>query len=142
MASSSSNLKLQLKKTSNKEINEILTKNPIKAFVLSFPEQRLYFKVRKESFVNFELNKEKDTLMMKKVNKKRKGYYGDQLINLKADPIDLKVESYVDKFFEDKKISFEMKEGGNEIIMKNNRFCFSNNSNSVILNYKSRDFRD
>ena len=47
-----------------------------------------------------------------------KGYYGDQLINLKADPIDLKVESYVDKFFEDKKISFEMKEGGNEIIMK------------------------
>ena len=120
MASSSSNLKLQLKKTSNKEINEILTKNPIKAFVLSFPEQRLYFKVRKESFVNFELNKEKDTLMMKKVNKKRKGYYGDQLINLKADPIDLKVESYVDKFFEDKKISFEMKEGGNEIIMKNN----------------------
>ena len=103
MASSSSNLKLQLKKTSNKEINEILTKNPIKAFVLSFPEQRLYFKVRKESFVNFELNKEKDTLMMKKVNKKRKGYYGDQLINLKDDPIDLKVESYVDKFFEDKK---------------------------------------
>ena len=120
MASSSINLKLKLKSTSSKEINAILAENPIKTFILSFQAQRLFFTVRKESFINFELNKAKDTMLMEKVHKKRKGYYGLQLKNPEPDANGLKLERYMDRFFEGNRVSIEMKEGDSQVILRNN----------------------